>query len=290
MTTSLTRLWRASNGHCYYCGNIPLDNDMGVDHLLPRNRGGRTIASNVVPACTRCNSSKGAKTFHEYRAWYIERWEFRHPDRELPNPLFWGEEHLTALPLNFNPPVEELQLEQSLVEMNLALYGQPVIGFSGHRPERFPEFNSESNRYFMQRLIYLITHDKYTAIISGMALGFDTLVARQAINQKTPLIAAVPFPQQPSRWDLAHIKQWGELIRHAQVVNYCSTNQHPNAYQQRNEWIVDHCQKLFVFWDHKKTGGTWNCIQYARTKNLSITNMYDPYMRFLERQHANSAD
>lgn len=50
---------------CRYCGctNRPLT----LDHVVARSRGGSDEPSNLVPACTPCNSSKGAKTLEEWR-------------------------------------------------------------------------------------------------------------------------------------------------------------------------------------------------------------------------------
>ena len=46
---------------CAYC-------DAGastVDHVVPRARGGRTVWSNCVAACKRCNAKKGSRTLDE---------------------------------------------------------------------------------------------------------------------------------------------------------------------------------------------------------------------------------
>lgn len=49
---------------CAYCGasNVPLQ----LDHIIPRSRGGSDSPENLTPACKPCNTSKGAKTLHEW--------------------------------------------------------------------------------------------------------------------------------------------------------------------------------------------------------------------------------
>ena len=42
-----------------------------MDHALPLSRGGAHTATNVVPACTACNSRKRDKTAGEYVAWLM---------------------------------------------------------------------------------------------------------------------------------------------------------------------------------------------------------------------------
>lgn len=56
----------AHNNCCAYCGT---DGPMTKDHVIPISRGGTDNASNVVPACKSCNSSKGNKTAVEFAAW-----------------------------------------------------------------------------------------------------------------------------------------------------------------------------------------------------------------------------
>jgi hypothetical protein len=48
---------------CAYCGAPAWT----MDHVIPRSRGGSDDASNLVPACKKCNSSKGARTPEEWR-------------------------------------------------------------------------------------------------------------------------------------------------------------------------------------------------------------------------------
>jgi 5-methylcytosine-specific restriction endonuclease McrA len=57
-------------GLCYWCG---VNRSEGVDHLVPRSRGGSDDAANLVLCCKSCNSRKGPKTADEYRSWLAEQ-------------------------------------------------------------------------------------------------------------------------------------------------------------------------------------------------------------------------
>lgn len=58
-------------GECAYCGGTPRKGKrLTKDHLEPVSVGGRTIQSNIVPACASCNSSKGAEDFKD---WYMKQ-------------------------------------------------------------------------------------------------------------------------------------------------------------------------------------------------------------------------
>ena len=58
-------------GECAYCGGTPRKGQrLTRDHLEPVSEGGRTIQSNIVPACQSCNSSKGAEDFKD---WFMKQ-------------------------------------------------------------------------------------------------------------------------------------------------------------------------------------------------------------------------
>lgn len=50
-------IWDWFGGKCAYC----LGPAREIEHLIPISGGGRDEPSNVVPACKRCNTSKGKK-------------------------------------------------------------------------------------------------------------------------------------------------------------------------------------------------------------------------------------
>lgn len=58
-------------GTCAYCGRTMRKGErLTRDHLLPVKQGGATTQDNIVPACSSCNSSKGAS---EWREWYMKQ-------------------------------------------------------------------------------------------------------------------------------------------------------------------------------------------------------------------------
>lgn len=66
-------LWRQSiknawNNCCAYCSNPPIDDkSLTVDHVKPKAKGGEDKTSNCVPACKRCNHSKGSE---DWLSWF----------------------------------------------------------------------------------------------------------------------------------------------------------------------------------------------------------------------------
>jgi len=60
----LTRqnLFKRDGQTCQYCGS---QQDLTLDHVLPKSRGGQSTWANLTTACQRCNSIKGDKTPEE---------------------------------------------------------------------------------------------------------------------------------------------------------------------------------------------------------------------------------
>lgn len=55
-------LFRRDNFQCQYCLKKPGNNELTLDHIVPRSRGGRTTWENVVCACVDCNAFKANRT------------------------------------------------------------------------------------------------------------------------------------------------------------------------------------------------------------------------------------
>jgi 5-methylcytosine-specific restriction endonuclease McrA len=59
--TLLTRF----DNRCAYCGS---QEELTKDHIVPISRGGRHSVGNIIPACWKCNMSKGTKFIVEWKA------------------------------------------------------------------------------------------------------------------------------------------------------------------------------------------------------------------------------
>ena len=53
------RLFKRDRHQCGYCGS---KNNLTIDHIIPKSRGGLNTWDNLVTSCFRCNSIKDNKT------------------------------------------------------------------------------------------------------------------------------------------------------------------------------------------------------------------------------------
>lgn len=54
-----TNIYLRDKYRCQYCGRQGKPDELNIDHLIPRSRGGASSWDNVVVACIACNRRKG---------------------------------------------------------------------------------------------------------------------------------------------------------------------------------------------------------------------------------------
>jgi hypothetical protein len=57
------RILARDGGKCHYCGS---SHDLGLDHIVPRSRGGAHDDDNLITCCRSCNTSKGTKSYWDF--------------------------------------------------------------------------------------------------------------------------------------------------------------------------------------------------------------------------------
>jgi len=75
-------LFERDNYRCQYCGNGFEAAQLNMDHVIPRDRGGRTSWENIVTSCIKCNSRKANRLPHQANMHLI-----RKPERPRWRPF-----------------------------------------------------------------------------------------------------------------------------------------------------------------------------------------------------------
>jgi 5-methylcytosine-specific restriction endonuclease McrA len=60
------RVFERDDFRCVYCGQRFVAEDLSVDHVEPRVRGGDQSMGNLVTACKACNTLKGHRRVSEF--------------------------------------------------------------------------------------------------------------------------------------------------------------------------------------------------------------------------------
>lgn len=62
---SRRNIYMRDRNQCQFCGARPPRENMTIDHVIPRSRGGKTGWENVVLACSQCNARKGSRSLKQ---------------------------------------------------------------------------------------------------------------------------------------------------------------------------------------------------------------------------------
>jgi len=123
--------------------------------------------------------------------------------------------------------------------------------------------------------------DETYTLISGMALGVDTIWAMVALKLKREfpgkffLECAIPCKGQETKWKQSAQERYHQILSQADKVTYVTeTTYTPSCMQKRNEYMVDEADFLYGVWDGS-SGGTKNCIDYAKKKGI-VMYIEDP--------------
>lgn len=167
-----------------------------------------------------------------------------------------------------------------MIESPPAAPAKVVLAGTGHRPDKLGGYSPVVAARLVDLARAALLKYQPDEVISGMALGWDTALALAAIELGIPLIAAVPFEGQERKWRPEQQEQFRSILALASSVVIVS----PGGYavwkmQTRNEWMVDRATGLLALWNGSG-GGTGNCIEYARTRQIEIINLWAAWERY----------
>jgi uncharacterized phage-like protein YoqJ len=172
--------------------------------------------------------------------------------------------------------------------MNLMVTGHRSIVPMGHVGPKYPE-HSPIVRAHHAKLIEVITNfvrswgmlHSNSEFISGMAIGADQLFAQAVLEAGGRFVCAIPFQGQDSNWPESSRAHYRQLIQAAfKVVHVCEPGYAAWKMQRRNEWMVDNSASVLAVWNGTQKGGTWNCIQYAQSKQKPIYWLNSETLKF----------
>ena len=141
------------------------------------------------------------------------------------------------------------------------------------------DYNPEAYEKAKERLAEYCRDNNIDTIVSGMALGFDTIGAEVALENNLKLVAAVPFHGQERKWSAVDKERYHNILKQADSVIMVSDREVDDntpmdvivkLMNDRNEWMVDNADEVFALWDGT-SGGTGNAVNYTDKSSKPIT-------------------
>ncbi len=145
--------------------------------------------------------------------------------------------------------------------------------FSGHR--NIKDKDAVSERIYSA--ISSLYQRGITHFISGMAVGFDMLAARQVIRLRSEhsevrLICALPGRDQTVLWDEGSMIAYKTITEMADEVINIDMWSGRDALLKRDRYMVDNSEHIVAYLARER-GGTFYTVNYARKKGLNIINL-----------------
>lgn len=167
------------------------------------------------------------------------------------------------------------------------------ICFTGHRPDKLPNGdiwsgpkNKRLMKFIEKQIIDLLDTYENIKVTVGGALGIDQMAfaicykLKEKYPNRITIHIAIPFDSeiQTGKWTekqkqryYRHIELCDKLIQVDKQLGYqyLGCGFHIRKLQLRNEYMVNNSDIVIAVWDGT-TGGTYNCIRYAREGNKKI--------------------
>lgn len=159
-----------------------------------------------------------------------------------------------------------------------------VVGGTGHRlGEKVGGYSKEVEDNLLNISTNILEEINPTSVISGMAIGWDFAIANASLNLIIPLVAAIPFSGQESQWPNNSKVEYQNILNNPLTSSFyiCSEGYESWKMQRRNEWMSDRVNLMLAFWDGSN-GGTANCVNYCKRKNIPWINLYTPPKKLIK--------
>lgn len=144
--------------------------------------------------------------------------------------------------------------------------------FAGHRPEKLKDVDSLG--YELAVEAWRAMNAGFTTFITGGAKGVDIVAAesvltvRERMNGLVKLVVALPYPTFGRRWGLEWGFRFDGVMEKADGIISVSPKCSRQAYQKRNEWMVDHSSLVLAVYNGTP-GGTQNTLDYAKKRGIA---------------------
>jgi uncharacterized phage-like protein YoqJ len=149
-----------------------------------------------------------------------------------------------------------------------------ILAGTGHRPNKLNneyDLTGPLTRAIARQVYLLIDHLHPIKINSGMALGFDMILAICAIRKNVPVDAYIPFQGQELKWPRQSQELYRRILEKKLVtpIIVCDGEYVAWKMQKRNEAMVNAATDIVACWDGTE-GGTGNCVKYAMSTHKPI--------------------
>ncbi|MEG9430047.1 MAG: SLOG family protein [Christensenellaceae bacterium] len=143
-----------------------------------------------------------------------------------------------------------------------------TCAFTGHR-----NLGRDFNKTELERVIKGLIKGGFTFFMVGMAVGFDTecfkILENLRKTENIRIIACIPCETQDYKFSEKQKAEYKKMLDSADEKIYVSEEYTKTCMFKRNMFMVDSASILVAYLNSDK-GGTFQTVNYAKRKNVSI--------------------
>ena len=156
-----------------------------------------------------------------------------------------------------------------------------TCAFTGHRPNRFPWKENESDprcmalKTILREQIIALSKTGVTDYFTGGAAGVDCWAALMVLEQqeKNPALkihCILPYMGQADEWSGSAREQYQAILKQADSVDYMSRDYYDGCMIDRNHRLVESAGLLLAVYNGVRRSGTGATVNYARKMGREI--------------------
>lgn len=170
-----------------------------------------------------------------------------------------------------------------------------ILAGTGHRPKYCPCKYDDNHPWLSAlrgRIANVLKVNNISMVITGMAIGFDTWLAEEAMKQGLEIHAYIPFEGQSRTWPTKSKLKYQEIIKYSSQVNFFeeeittipidnkekvkSFEYMKKCFLLRDKAMIDNADLVISLLDPKiNHGGTFYTVNYAKKNNKPIINVWE---------------
>ncbi|MCQ2413647.1 MAG: SLOG family protein [Clostridia bacterium] len=163
-----------------------------------------------------------------------------------------------------------------------------VCSFTGHR--QIPESDRAPLSDLLKRAIAYAYEKDCKEFLTGGAIGFDTLAAREVVlfritHPDVKLRLILPCTDQDRHWDEKQKSSYRYLLSVADDVVYLRDEYTPDCMKLRNRYLADACDMLVAYITHDRSGAS-QTARMAREQGKPVFNLAGELSRTPEEKPA----
>ena len=156
-----------------------------------------------------------------------------------------------------------------------------VCSFTGHR--RIEPEHRKMLVDLLGRAVEYAYSEGCRTFMTGGAIGFDTLAAREVIrfrmtHSDVRLVLVLPCIEQDAKWNEAQKESYNFTLSVADEIVYVSEEYTKSCMAKRNSYLAEHADLVIAYLNRKNSGAA-QTVRMAESLNKRVYNLFPAILK-----------